>query len=211
MDEYILELPNFVSPELCNDIVTRSKKFTEKQQIVFPAYKVNGKRRETARFGKLVTMTDHKEYNDMLQTMGSLYMEIYKKYIDKLRTNFEDLNKNVIKGQHPHTMELESNKEVEVCGGFVIHEIEKGGFYSWHHDYEWNKPGAFVQAIIYLNTLEEGEGGCTEFLNGRKVRPEIGKVLVYPRSWTYLHKGGEVTSDNSKYICTANMRIKVIE
>ena len=211
MDDYILELPNFVSPKLCNDIVNIYKNIHKKKEIVLPAYMVNGERRETARFGKLLSMSERKEYNHLLKTMCEIFHEIYLKYTDKLSINFKDLNKNVIKGQHPYTAELESQKEVHIRNACTLHEIEKGGFYSWHHDYEWNEPGAFIQAIIYLNTLDEGEGGCTEFLNGRKVKPEIGKVLIYPRSWTYLHKGGEIMGNNAKYICTANMRIKLLE
>ena len=80
MDDYILELPNFVSPKLCNDIVNIYKNIHEKKEIVLPAYMVNGERRETARFGKLLFMPERKEYNHLLKTMCEIYDEIYLKY-----------------------------------------------------------------------------------------------------------------------------------
>ena len=62
----------------------------------------------------------------------------------------------------------------------------------------------FIQLIFYLNTLQENQGGCTEFIDGKKVRPEMGKVLMYPCSWTFPHKGCEIL-DGYKYICTTTI------
>ncbi|AFK66091.1 hypothetical protein OMVG_00091 [Ostreococcus lucimarinus virus OlV3] len=212
MDDYILELPNFVSPELCKKIVNIYKNPTgQKIQPSFPIYRINGEDHETARFSNVVSMQSQTKYKDVLQPTTDLFKDAFVKYTNKLYTDFEDLNKEFTKGLHPYTTELKTKKHVQIWNACTLHEIEKGQFYSWHHDYEWNDAGAFIQIIIYLNTLEEGEGGCTEFLNGRKVRPEIGKVLVFPRSWTYLHKGGEVIGDNAKYICTASIRLKLLE
>lgn len=41
-------------------------------------------------------------------------------------------------------------------------------------------------------------------INGRKVKPEAGKVLVYPCSWTFPHTGAEVKY-GSKYMCTTTI------
>jgi hypothetical protein len=52
--------------------------------------------------------------------------------------------------------------------------------------------------IWYLNDVHEG--GETEFLKG-KVTPKRGSLLIFPCSWTYLHKGN-VPVSNNKYIIT---------
>lgn len=73
--------------------------------------------------------------------------------------------------------------------------------YKWHHDF-YIKPNAdyrFLTVIMYLNTIEnEGE---TEFIFGRKIKPEAGKILIFPATWTYLHRGNPPKNTN-KYIIT---------
>ena len=58
----------------------------------------------------------------------------------------------------------------------------------------------FLTYIFYLNTLK-GRGGETEFLNGPKVRPVTGKLLIFPASWDCVHRGVSPVSE-TKYIAT---------
>jgi hypothetical protein len=85
--------------------------------------------------------------------------------------------------------------------GYAIQKQKKGAQYKWHFDQESGILDSYLFGILYLNTLSEDEGGCTEFINGRKIRPECGKMLLSPANWTYAHCGNEVKSD-SKYILT---------
>ena len=208
MDNYILEIPNFVPPELCNEIVRRFENDTRKKHVPV-SYTVSGKSHIAGKFSKEIVMADHKEYEDLIQTIGNLYLRVYDKYLEHLDINFKHLNKDDY--VHPYIREVHSDKEIGVRSGFVLHKIDKGELYSWHHDQNWNTNQNFIQIIIYLNTLEEHDGGCTEFINGRKVRPEIGKVVAYPRSWTFLHKGNKIMGNKSKYICTADILVRFKE
>jgi hypothetical protein len=52
--------------------------------------------------------------------------------------------------------------------------------------------------IWYLNDVTDG--GETEFING-KIKPKTGKLLIFPSSWNYYHKGNMPLS-NDKYIIT---------
>ena len=202
MDNYILEISNFVSPELCNEIVQRFENDTRKKYYpVF--YTVGGKKYEGGKFSKEIVMKEHREYEDLIQIMYKIQFEAYNKYMEHLSVNFQHLNKNEY--VHPYMREINSDRKIQVVGGLVIHKIDKGELYSWHHDQDWENNKNFVQTIIYLNTLEEHEGGCTEFVNGRKVKPEIGKILIYPTNWTFLHKGNKVVGNNPKYICVAGI------
>jgi hypothetical protein len=48
--------------------------------------------------------------------------------------------------------------------------------------------------------LNENEA-CTEFLNGKKIKPEPGKIVFFPTTWTYAHRGQPIEKGN-KYIVT---------
>jgi len=80
-----------------------------------------------------------------------------------------------------------------------IQKIRKGSRYRWHNDYDDNTPDRVATIMWYLNTLEEDEGGKTAFINGRKVRPEEGKLLIFPSTWSAIHCG-ELIKAESKYI-----------
>jgi hypothetical protein len=89
--------------------------------------------------------------------------------------------------------------------GYQIQEYVKNeGKYNWHSDsldlngIKKNNQMRMLAFIWYLNDVHEG--GETEFVNG-KVTPKRGSLLIFPSSWTYLHKGN-VPISNNKYIIT---------
>jgi hypothetical protein len=77
------------------------------------------------------------------------------------------------------------------------------GHYDWHTDnitsdnQFWNQ-NRIVTFIWYLNNVEVG--GETDFLNG-KIKPTAGKLVIFPSTWTYLHRG-KMPISNDKYIIT---------
>jgi len=85
--------------------------------------------------------------------------------------------------------------------------IKNKGMYVWHED---SRPGhhktrdRLISFIWYLNTVEEG--GETYMYNG-KVKPEEGKLLFFPSSWNYNHKGNIPNSSN-KYIIVGMIKHK---
>lgn len=88
--------------------------------------------------------------------------------------------------------------------GYQIQETLPGGFYTWHHDFvgghedsNWNP--RYFTFIWYLNDIHED--GYTEFIDGTKIQPETGKMIIFPSTWTYTHRGYPPKSE-IKYICT---------
>ena len=75
--------------------------------------------------------------------------------------------------------------------------LQKG--YTWHHD-GYAQAGAMRLAtyLWYLNTIDEG--GTTEFDEGH-IKPEEGKLIIFPPFWTHFHKGNPPRKMN-KYIVT---------
>ena len=53
--------------------------------------------------------------------------------------------------------------------------------------------------LWYINDVEEG--GETEFFGNHKIKPEAGKLILFPASWTFPHCGKMPISDD-KYIIT---------
>lgn len=86
--------------------------------------------------------------------------------------------------------------------GYGIQRTRAGEYYHWHvdggsHDFSHRQ----LVAIWYLNDVE-GPGGETEFLfQGVKVRPEAGKLILFPPFWTHEHRG-ILLEQGVKYIAT---------
>lgn len=91
--------------------------------------------------------------------------------------------------------------------GYQIQRYEPGEFYRWHHDYKTdNVSGARVFTFMwYLNTVNEG--GHTEFIDGSSIQPEAGKIVIFPGTWTYLHRACPPINQK-KYICTGWIHTK---
>jgi Rps23 Pro-64 3,4-dihydroxylase Tpa1-like proline 4-hydroxylase len=86
--------------------------------------------------------------------------------------------------------------------GYAIQRTNPGEYYHWHidggsHEFSYRQ----LVAVWYLNDVP-GPGGETEFLfQGVKIRPEEGKLVLFPPFWTHEHRG--VTLQGGvKYIAT---------
>lgn len=82
-----------------------------------------------------------------------------------------------------------------------IQRTDKSGFFDWHLDYNSDED-RLIAFIFYLNTLDEEDGGETEFYNGNKIRPKEGKLIIFPTDIVHVHRGCMVKTDKSKYIIT---------
>jgi hypothetical protein len=84
---------------------------------------------------------------------------------------------------------------------------ENPGFYHWHSDFDANVDGYRILTFMwYLNDVEIG--GETEFMNDFKIKPEKGKIVIFPSSFYYLHRALPPVSDK-KWICTGWLYTKL--
>ena len=86
--------------------------------------------------------------------------------------------------------------------GYAIQRTNPGEYYHWHidggsHDFAERQ----LVAVWYLNDVA-GPGGETEFSYQKvKVKPQAGKLCLFPPFWTHEHRG--VTLEKGvKYIAT---------
>lgn len=197
MDRFILEIPNFVSPDLCKELTDRfqSIEHTLKHGMLRYEVKTN-KFKEFKKPNLECNISKNTLFRDLDSKLSNRFATAFKMYIDHLKCEFDDNKKPL-----PHTLVEFISINNAFDRGFHIQKIKPGSIYEWHVDSQPCSNGTFIQFILYLNTLELDEGGTTEFANGRKVRPEIGKLLIFPCSWTFPHSGNEVKCKD-KFIIT---------
>lgn len=88
--------------------------------------------------------------------------------------------------------------------GYQMQHYVPGGFYHWHVDIE---PGRKMAIILYLNDVESD--GETEFwYQDLKIKPEAGKVLIFPTEGPYTHRGRTPTA-GEKFIITTFLKADV--
>ena len=84
--------------------------------------------------------------------------------------------------------------------GYQIQETKPGEFYTWHQD---GMDCRMLTIIWYLNDIDED--GYTEFYTGLKIQPKMGKILMFPALWPWIHRGYPPKYE-TKYICTGWIR-----
>ena len=77
---------------------------------------------------------------------------------------------------------------------------ERSGLTTLHRVFAW---------MTYLNDVEDG--GRTNFTHyDMKIKPEIGKTLIWPAEWTHAHSG-EILNSGVKYIITGWMHFPTMQ
>lgn len=79
-----------------------------------------------------------------------------------------------------------------------------GGYHIWHcEDTSIFNSTRVLVYLLYLNDLDEGDGGETEFLYQRKrISPKKNTMILWPANFTYAHRGNTVLGNKNKYIIT---------
>lgn len=77
---------------------------------------------------------------------------------------------------------------------------KREAYHTWH--YENSTRALSNRSLAWSIYLNEVEGGETEFLyQSLRVKPEMGKAIVFPAGYTHLHRGLP-SLDKAKYIIT---------
>lgn len=80
-----------------------------------------------------------------------------------------------------------------------------GGYHVWHSEQGNNIDSVrrVLTFLLYLNTLEDDDGGETEFLyQRRRVVPMANTMVIWPAAFTHAHRGNTVLGKNDKYVAT---------
>ena len=185
-DPYIWQVPNSLTDEFCDALI---KKYEEDpghdiyQGVTGAGYNPN-----------------IKETSDLVISTSRLWKEedgiICKKVTEASNGYYCHVKKNV-----DNCVIFNDIMDLTDTGYHIQKYIPNKGFYTWHNDYQFEdgKGSRILTFIWYLNTVENG--GETEFTNGTTIKAEKGKLVMFPSTWTYTHRGCMPYS-NEKYILT---------
>ena len=95
--------------------------------------------------------------------------------------------------------------EIKNDTGYQIQRTQPGDYYIWHHDQSATR---LVTFIWYLNDIKDG--GYTEFIDGTRIKPEAGKLIIFPATWDFLHRGVSPKTE-TKYLCTGWVHADMME
>lgn len=180
--KFIYLNPCSFSKELCKDIITM---FEEDTVIKYEGITKAGLNKEI------------KDTTDLIIPENN---PIWKKLVCFLQ-------KELIANLKVYVPEQEKIKYVPFCNHiieyFMIQKYSQNkGKYIYHHDAlieTENKKHRIFAYLWYLNDVDEG--GETEFWGEYKIKPECGKLLIFPACWTYPHCG-KMPISSDKYIIT---------
>ena len=177
-DTFIFEKQHALSPETCQLAIERFEQRSEEQYEGRIGQDVGKDRSVKKTTDLVVSGKPHWKNIDraLFRSLGQAILEFRETY-PYFKGPFKDM-------------------------GYGIQRYNAGEHYHWHidggsHDFSQRQ----LVALWYLNDVP-GPGGETEFLfQGIKVKPEQGKLVLFPPFWTHEHRA--VTLQKGvKYIAT---------
>lgn len=186
--QFIRCYSNVFDKSLCGDIINLYEKLwkeeTESIKQMSLCYDSKGVKTCGACDCQRLDIMQHKDFEPIINTVINhlqQIMELYK----------EDANVHEVQWPKNHGYEHIRVKKY-IANGIQQHDL--------HVDVT-NKTSAkrFLAVIGYLN--DDFDGGETSFPHlNTKTKVETGSVLLFPCTWTYLHRGNPVSSGNPKYV-----------
>ena len=194
MKDFIYQNPNSLSKEECQNII---EIFEEHRDFHYEGVVSQGK---NGSINKNIKFT-----ND-LEIMKHFIKTENGREIISLLTN--ELNNNI----NDYYSQLDPNNEIFHFN--IVHKnksfytflyqkyIKNFGKFTYHNDFhidEKNNKYRILNYLWYLNDVEEG--GETEFFGSYKIKPEAGKMIIFPADWMFPHSG-KMPISNDKHIIT---------
>lgn len=193
--DFVLEIPNNLSKEKCEDMIKRFEADSAKR----PGSTLSG-------FTENV-----KSSTDLPISSLDEWKDIDNYLFNQLKEGLEKYKCHLIKKGYRDLRYFHQNTE---DGGYQMQKTDVGQYYSWHDD-ALMENGRFLTYLWYLTSHDHiSQGGGTAFHSlagdgGRIINPEQGKLLIFPATWTYIHMGLPLTQGKPKYICTGWMHSKI--
>jgi hypothetical protein len=190
MTDFIYEIKNSIPDELCDDIIN----MYELEDNKYGGLVFSGLRKDIKDTTDLIISKNEKRWERVEKILYNTLTNCFAEYMSHM-------NKSEYTSNNITYNLLESNKAY--INNFMIQKYEKcKGKYIYHNDFSVNfekKAYRVVTFIWYLNNVTEG--GETEFWGNYTIKPEKGKLVFFPASWCYPHRGKMPISDD-KYIIT---------
>jgi len=194
-DKYIYTNKCSLSREICLDVIQMFEQQDEKHR----GFTIGG-----------VNLDIKDTYDYVINKNNPKWYKYYNLLFSELNRNLKEyvnsLNKdNVMNNDDQHTKNTEYKffyDDLSIVSFQVQRYIKNIGRYIYHNDFTVDSLGKkhrVITFIWYLNDVEEG--GETVFNGTTFIKPEMGKLVLFPATWTYPHCGRMPISSN-KYIIT---------
>jgi Rps23 Pro-64 3,4-dihydroxylase Tpa1-like proline 4-hydroxylase len=177
-DTFIFEKHNALAKDICAEMIRR--------------FEANPEQQYQGRIGQLADEdTSIKRSTDLVTSDKENWKDLDRELFRSLSTVISEFREHFPFFKGPF-------KDM----GYAIQRTDPGEFYHWHidggsHDFSHRQ----LVAVWYLNDVE-GPGGETEFFyQGVKIKPEGGKLVLFPPFWTHEHRGVTLEA-GVKYIAT---------
>jgi hypothetical protein len=177
METFIYEESNNLHPDVCKHIIEKFKRDKRTFDGMIGSRIVDKNIKDTKDLYLSSKFSDWKYVNEHLYSRLSSGLKNYVKHLEEC-----------VKSDNGEKININTTFHDIYDSRYTIHFYKEGGHYDWHHD-DSNHVIRKLTCIWYLNTLDEDSGGCTEFQCGKKIKPEEGKLLIFPATWNYLHRG----------------------
>ena len=178
-DKSIFEMRNAFTAEECQEFIDYHERSPDKKQGALVRSENLNKKKTTD-----VYITD--KTNNLLKR----YIEGLKKVHMEYTKHLNDIDREC--GLRSISLGYSSAPQIQ--------RTDKGGFFKWHSDYTKSR---MLAVIVYLNDIDEENGGSTEFNSARKVQPETGKVLMFPTTDLHIHRGNTILNGHPKYVISS--------
>lgn len=190
--DYVYTAPS-LSKEFCEQIIQR---YDAEQHLKYQGVTAAGLDKSVKDTQDML-VPETNEWSDINQLLSNELQKHMKLYIASIDTGIHYKKENNYGKDYRHLEEklLQTNN-------FMIQRYEQNkGKYIYHHDSSnESKQCRAVTYLWYLNDVVEG--GETDFFGGSfQIKPETGKLLLFPACWCYPHRGNMPIS-SSKYIVT---------
>lgn len=189
---FIYEIGNVIPIELCNHIIQEYESDTDK--------------RPGGTGPDSIVKISLKKSTDLPFKVGSKWEAIHLILRNNLHARLSDYFKHINDSVSHHIDSMDKILS-QIIGNQTIvstmqvQKYEVGDYFRWHMDTSIQSRHRYLAFIWYLNTLEDGGGGETEFIDGTIIKPKAGKLLIFPVTWTNIHRCVTIKT-GSKYIIT---------
>jgi len=192
--EYIYVNNNSLSKEICKDIINKFE--LEKNKIEgITSSGLNKDIKDSLDFD--IRNSNSDEWSEILNLLDKELSKNVKKYVSNINEKLDVVSEN-----STAKFKYFSSQEI-TYDTYQIQKYKKNvGRYVYHHDehIKWDERKKRVLTYLwYLNDVEEG--GETNIWYDYKVIPKSGKLLIFPTTWTYPHRG-KIPISSDKYILT---------
>ena len=186
MEEYIYENQS-LSHEICEKIIELFNKYTHGSEHTTSNKKI---------INLEISSTNISETNDFYFIKNILVQELEKNiqsYYNKLDNNnyFFNLTHTT---KTIHNFLIKRYINIKTCE-YQSHDIN-------NNNNNFNNKSKIITFIWYLNDIHDGETD----ISGYKVKPEQGKLLLFPSEWFFPYNDTYSTINN-KYIITGSIYI----